>query len=255
MYVPQVSKALGIGLAFSPFLVSAAPALPNNFVKQAVPTGPGSVFLGSLTWYSQQPDLVLATISNNSTTNYAVLAKNNLFDNNYAFAPLSVATLSGTPVTLVGTRYPYPDINDKQFMDFPVGAVWERYFNMSGYIPPSPQIVTPTSQCFTISIPTRVETLDLDKAKDGQHLADLFLTNGISEVVVDSNPIHMNVTVQPGASKTVAIGAAQSLPAEPSGLILAPSQQTGSILDRLEDPSPDPPSVDTNAFQIGGTTS
>lgn len=246
---------LSTGFTSSPLLVSAAPAPANPIHKQAAPTGTGNVFLGSLTWYPQQPDFVLATISNNSTTNYAVLAKNNLFDDNFAYAPFSVSTLSGVPVALVGTRYPYPTIDDTQFKAFPVGAVWERYFNMSSYIPPSSQIRTSTSQCFTFSLPITVETLNLDMAKSGQHLADLFLGIGLTEVAVDSNPIHMNVTVQPstGTTAAAAAGATQSIPAEPSGVFLAPSEQTGSVINLLQNSNPDTSALGKNVFNIGAT--
>ncbi|KAI4120907.1 MAG: hypothetical protein LQ338_006680 [Usnochroma carphineum] len=253
MYISPLAEVLSIAVALAPLLVYAIPAPSKPASKQIAPSGLGNDFLGSLTWYSQQPDLVLATISNNSTTNYAILAKNNLFDDTNAYQPFSVTTLSGTPVTLVGTRYPYADIDDSQFRSFPVGAVWERYFNMSEYMPPSPLINAPASQCFIFSLPSKVETLNLDEAKPGQLLADLFLTYGIAQVTVDSNPIHMNVTVPPGTPTATALGATQSLPAEPSGLFFAPSQPTGSVTGLLQSKGSSS-SLDSNSFEIGGTS-
>ncbi|KAL8655456.1 MAG: hypothetical protein Q9210_000853 [Variospora velana] len=236
---------LSIASILTPLLVSAAPVAQ---LKQPVPTGPGSSFTGSLTWYHQQPDLVLASISNNSTTNYAILAKNNIFDDNYTYAPLQVQSLSGERVTLVGARHTYPEIEDSQFKSFPVGAVWERYLNMSDYMPPSPDIQTPMSQCFQFALAERVEGLNLDLATATQKLADLFLTNGLAQVAVESNPLHMNVTVAPGTPP--ATGTDQTLPPQPAGLILALIEQTGQITSLLDTNPEKPPAVPAT-FQIG----
>ncbi|KAL8721393.1 MAG: hypothetical protein Q9225_001908 [Loekoesia sp. 1 TL-2023] len=253
MYVLVSAKVLSIAIAFLPLCVVGAPAQPQPN-KQAAPTGPGNDFMGSLTWYPQQPELLLATVSNNSTVHYAILAKNNLFDDAHPFAPFQVSTLSGSPVTLVGNRWRYPGIDDTQFKDFAPGAVWQRYFNMSDYMPPSAQYETPTSECFSFSLPPTVEALDLDNASQGQHLADLFLSKGMVEVHVDANPIHMNVTVPPGTGTTPASGALQTLPAEPSGVILAPSEQTGSIINLLESPQGPTANLDGTTFEIGGSS-
>ncbi|KAI4197760.1 MAG: hypothetical protein LQ346_002920 [Caloplaca aetnensis] len=242
------AKLLSIAVTLSPLLTYAAPA--TQIMKQPAPAGIGNVFLGSLAWYPQQPELVLATISNNSTTNYAILAKNNLFDDRYPYSPMSVSTLSGTPVPLVGSRHPYPDIDDTQFKAFPVGAVWSRYFNMSEYIPASAEITVPTSQCFIFSLPKLVETLNLDVAKPGQHLADLFLTNGITQVTVESIPMHMNVTVIPGTGTTTAASPTQSIPVVSSGLILEPSAQPASIASLLEGTYDAGNALDDTSFQI-----
>lgn len=99
-----------------------------------------------------------------------------------------------------------------------------------------------------------MEALDLDNASQGQHLADLFLSKGIVEVHVDSNPIHMNVTVPPGTGTTSASGASQTLPAEPSGVILAPNEQTGSVINLLENPQSPPANLDGPTFEIGGSS-
>ncbi|KAL8732102.1 MAG: hypothetical protein Q9181_004080 [Wetmoreana brouardii] len=248
MYIPTLAKVLSTAIALTPLLAAASPVAQH---KQAPPTGSGQDFIGTLTWYAQQPDFVLATVSNNSTTHYAVLAKNNLFDDAYAFNPLIVTTLYGAPVTLVGRRYAYPSIEDNQFKDFPPGTVWERYFNMSDFMPPSSSIKTPTSQCHVFTLPPTVEALNLDNAKPGQKLADLFLSEGLTEVKVDSQPIHMNVTIAPSAATTTAAGSAQTIPAEPSGIFLAPSEQTGSPFSLLQAYQGDSPGVvDGATFQI-----
>ncbi|KAL8726733.1 MAG: hypothetical protein Q9166_006528 [cf. Caloplaca sp. 2 TL-2023] len=235
MYVPSVLKGLSTTTFLLPLLVSAAPAIPT---KQAAASGPGNQFLGSLMWYSQQPDLLLATISNNSTSHYALLTKNNLLDDSHPFNPLSVATLSRTPVALNGRRYPYPSIEDAQFRDFPPGSLWQRYFNMSEYIPPSNKIQAPESQCFIFQLPTLVEALAIDDSQNAQHLADIFLGQGLTSVEVASNPIHMNVTVSPATGTAAALAAAQTtIPAQPAGVFLLPEEQTGQVVSALQDPA------------------
>ncbi|KAL9595119.1 MAG: hypothetical protein Q9219_006636 [cf. Caloplaca sp. 3 TL-2023] len=255
MYVSvPTAMVLSIIGSFAPLSVHGAPAAPKPAQsqqqrKQAAPTGPGNDFIGSLTWYSQQPELVLASISNNSTVHYSILAKNNLFDDAHPTTPLMAATLAGQPVTLVGTRWSYPAVEDSQFKDFPPGSVWERYFNMSEYIPPSSQYKTPTSECFTFALPPTVEALNMDVASSGQGLADLFLSHGLTQVQVDSNPIHMNVTVAPSTGTTSASGPtpSQALVSQPSGIILAPNQQNGEIVN------PAQTSLD-QSFGSAGTT-
>ncbi|KAL8686999.1 MAG: hypothetical protein Q9218_006709 [Villophora microphyllina] len=257
---PCPLDAVGTAIVLSTSFVSSSPigaSRTNNIPKQIVPSGPGNDLMGSLMWYPQQPDFLLATVSNNSTTNYAVLAKNNLFDDAHPFNPFSVTTLSGTPVQLVGTRYGYQEITDSQFKFFPPGMVWERYFNMSDFMPPSSSISVPTSQCFAWQLPKAVEALNVDKATSGQGLADLYFSIGLDQVTLDSNPIHFNVTLSPGTPTTGPASAAQTIPAEPSGVFLAPAQQTGSIINLMEG-SLASTSASTlsngNTFEIGSST-
>ncbi|KAL8837785.1 MAG: hypothetical protein Q9170_002403 [Blastenia crenularia] len=255
MFTSVSAKVFSIAILSSPLCVLGAPV----HTKQAAPSGPGNDFMGSLTWYPQQPDLLLASISNNSTSKYAILAKNNLFDDAHPYAPLQVSSLSGAPVALVGSRWPYPTIEDSQFKTFEPGAVWQRYFNVSEYLPPSAQYKIPTSECFSWSLPSAVEALNIDNMRPDQHLADMFLTKGLTEVTVDSVPIHMNATVPPasatgatGATGTTATsGASESIPVEPSGIILAPAQQSGSVVGIIGDSSAELPSG--TIFQIGGS--
>ncbi|KAI4088677.1 MAG: hypothetical protein LQ348_003654 [Seirophora lacunosa] len=236
---------LSVASILTPLLVSAAPVAQ---LKQPVAKVPGSMFTGSLTWYPQQPELVLATISNNSTTNYAILAKNNLFDDVYTYDPLQVKSLSGEAVDLVGTRHNYPELADSQFKAFPVGAVWERYLKMSDYIPPSPELITNTSQCFNFALPASIDALNVDVAKPEQRLADLFFLQGLAQVPVESNPLHMNVTVSPGTPP--AAFTAQEIPTQPAGLILPPSEQNGSISSLLATTAQEPGPIPSTSFQI-----
>ncbi|KAI4234778.1 MAG: hypothetical protein L6R40_006657 [Gallowayella cf. fulva] len=231
MYCLPLTVLLSTTTLLLPTLVSGAPA--QAITKQPTPSGPGEQFLGSLTWYPQQPALLLATITNNSTTHYAILTKNNLFDDNHPYNPITVRTLSGAPVALRGTRYPYDHIEDAQFRDFPPGSAWERYFNMSDYMPPSRTIRAPESQCFSFQLPTLVEALALNDADEDQHLADIFLSQGLTNVEVASNPVHMNVTIAPGTPTAAALGAAVSIPAEPAGVFLPPDGQQVNVLQNI----------------------
>ncbi|KAL8974436.1 MAG: hypothetical protein Q9197_001342 [Variospora fuerteventurae] len=228
-----------------------ARALPSeeasDLATPLLPPVPGSSFVGSLTWDPRQPDLVLASISNNSTTNYLLLAKNNIFDNEHTYRPLRVKTLSGDPVPLIGGRHPYNRTEDSQFKDFPVGAVWQRYLNMSAYMPLSPDIQIPTSQCFQFALDETVTCLNYDVKKPIQTIPDLYLLNGFEQVPVESNPLHMNVTVAPGtppATMPPGTGPTPTAPSQSPGLILDLPAQTGSVT------RPEPPPGNAPTFEI-----
>ncbi|KAL8660668.1 MAG: hypothetical protein Q9202_006325 [Teloschistes flavicans] len=260
MYASMLVKAFSTAIVLCTAFVSSSPIAASSQTqpqtKQAAPSGPGNDFMGSLTWYPQQSEFLLATVSNNSTTNYAVLAKNNLFDDAYPFNPISVTTLYGTPVTLVGSRHGYSSIDDTQFRAFPPGMVWERYFNMSDYMPPSSSIKVPTSQCFQWQLPKTIEALNLDRATAGQGLADIYFSYGLTDVTVDSNPIHFNVTIAPGTPTAGAASAVQTIPAEPSGIYLKPAQQSGSIINLLQGTAADTAApLDGNTFEINSAVS
>ncbi|KAL8645994.1 MAG: hypothetical protein Q9226_007052 [Calogaya cf. arnoldii] len=234
MYWSTTVNIFGAFVALLPLFVSAAP------VAQPAPTGPGNVFLGSLTWYPQQPDLVLASVSNNSTAHYAILTKNNLFDDLHPYRPLQVSTLSGASVAIVGSRYPYPSIEDAQFRDFPPGTVWQRYFNMSAYMPPMPDVKVEESRCFSFQLPKTVDALIMDGMRPEQHLADIFLTKGLTQVTLESLPLHQNVTVLQGTPTVDALGAAQTIPAseQDAGVFLPPSVQTGNPVNIMQNLNP-----------------
>ncbi|KAL8993906.1 MAG: hypothetical protein Q9169_005997 [Polycauliona sp. 2 TL-2023] len=236
MYASSLVSVFGAAVGLLPPLVSSAPTTAH--VKRApAPTGSGTQFLGSLTWYPQQPDLILATVSNNSTAHYAILAKNNLFDDLHPYKPLQVIDQSGKSVAIVGSRHPYPNIEDAQFRDFPPGMVWERYLNMSAYMPPFPDIQSPESRCFGFQLPSSVEALVIDDTKPNQHLADIFLTQGITQVPLVSNPIHQNVTISPGEMIPDVVGmpSTQVTPTDqPAGVFLPTDVQSGQVINPLQ---------------------
>ncbi|KAL8866176.1 MAG: hypothetical protein Q9174_006454 [Haloplaca sp. 1 TL-2023] len=235
----SASWRLAILLSLS--YVSCAPLTssslsPRQFKSGATAEGP---FLGSLAWYPQQPDFLLATVSNNSTTNYGILAKNNLFDDDHPYNPLQVSSLTGGRMDLEGTRYSYDGIADAQFKNFPVGMVWQRYFNMSGYMPLQ-GYTTPTSKCFQFQLPAAVEGLNLDKRTGNQRIADLFFLNGLEQIPLVSNPIHYNVTVPAGDPVPDKLGDVEPIPTQSRGIYIPPSLQSGSVIDLLEGNPLDP---------------
>ncbi|KAI4269318.1 MAG: hypothetical protein LQ337_007355 [Flavoplaca oasis] len=250
MYISNLGKVFAAAVGLLPLFVSAAPSIPLS-KRQPAPAGPGNQFLGSLTWYPQQPELILATVSNNSTTHYALLSKNNLFDDLHPYRPLQAATTSGTPITLVGTRHPYPSIDDTQFKDFPPGTAWERYFNMSAYLPPFTDASGPESRCLSFQLPKIIDALAIDDTKPDLHLADIFLTQGLTQVELISTPVHYNVTVLPGTGTPTsdAPEAAQTGPtiSQAPGIFLPSSVQTGQPVNVLQGLTPTAPEFFINS--------
>ena len=242
MHAPTLTNVFSTAVALLPLLVSGAPV--TSLAKRQVTT-----LLGSLTWYPQQPDLVLATIRNTGGVHYAVLTKNNLFDDLYPYRPLTVTSLPGEAVSLVGSRFSYPSIDDSQFRDFPPGTIWERYFNMSQYMPSYPEIQGQESRCFSFRLPRDIEALVIDGAQAKPRLADLFLTQGLDRVMLASNPLHMNVTISQGngTANNGVPGARQPIPEQPAGVFLLQSEQTGAVVSTFQNLNP----ADTQPFIIG----
>ncbi|KAL8910271.1 MAG: hypothetical protein Q9171_004435 [Xanthocarpia ochracea] len=229
MHAPTLTNVFSTAVALLPLLVSGAPV--TSPAKRQVTT-----LLGSLTWYPQRPDLVLATVRNTGGVHYSILTKNNLFDDLYPYRPLTVTSLPGVPVPLVGTRFSYPSIDDSQFRDFPPGTIWERYFNMSQYMPSYPEIQGQESRCFSFQLPRDIEALVLEDPEAKPRLADLFLTQGLDRVSLASNPLHMNVTISRGngTADNGVPGARQPIPEQPAGVFLLQSQQTGAVVNTLQ---------------------
>ncbi|KAL8965213.1 MAG: hypothetical protein Q9183_003969, partial [Haloplaca sp. 2 TL-2023] len=224
MYASASSRLLRIAILLPLSCVLSAPLTSPDNAPSKRQIAPGSAFLGSLSWYPEQPEFLLATVSNNSTNNYGILAKNNLFDDEHPYNPLQLFTLTGGRIELEGTRWPYPEILDQQFKNFPIGMVWQRYFNMSGYMPVSDEFPTPTSKCFQWQLPETVEALNLDERTGNQRLADLFFLNGLKQVPLVSNPIHYNVTVPAGTPVPDELGDVEPIPTQSKGIYIPPSQ-------------------------------
>ncbi|KAL8927921.1 MAG: hypothetical protein Q9172_001147 [Xanthocarpia lactea] len=229
MHAPTLTNVFSTAVALLPLLVSGAPA--TSLAKRQE-----TQLLGSLTWYPQRPDLVLASIRNTSPVHLAILTKNNLFDDLYPYRPLAVFSLPGVNVQLVGTRFSYPSIDDSQFRDFPPGTIWERYFNMSQYMPSFPEVQGQESRCFSFRLPRDIEALVIDDAQAKPRLADLFLTQGLDRVSLASNPLHMNVTISQGngTANNGVPGAREAIPEQPAGVFLLQNEQTGQVVNTLQ---------------------
>ena len=149
--------------------------------------------------------LILVTIANNSTGNYSIEARNNLFDDANPYRPLQVKDMGGKGIILVGTQAVYGQLDDSAFVNIAPGSIWQRTLNMTEYLPPDATAIKAYSQCFSFSFPSgslfAVNTTDFVQA---ENLATGFLKGDSVDIFVEAPPLHMNVTVQPGARAAAA---------------------------------------------------
>lgn len=158
-----------------------------------------SQFVGTITPYGPDADgLIMVTIQNPSTGNYSVEARNNIFDDANPYQPLRVKTLAGKYVTLVGSSYPYGQTTDSAFVSMSPGAVWQREFNMTEYIPADPSLKIPTSECFTVSFPDGLFAVNTTNFVANENLATGFFGGASVQVFIQSSPLHLNITAMPG---------------------------------------------------------
>lgn len=158
---------------------------------------------GSLAFDGEET--IQVTIINNSNDNYTFPGTNNIFDrqNQFAYAPIGLTTLSGQKVTLNGTRYASPQLSDDVFQSVPPGVTWTRNLNMSEYLlgGRNPRGLTPATQpgeqslCFIASIPASFYGLDVTGIPSNEELASYYLQSGLKPVTVKSQPLHFNFTV------------------------------------------------------------
>ena len=155
--------------------------------------------------------LILVTIENNSTGNYSIEARNNLFDNLNPYRPLSVKTLAGQPVQLVGSSYPYGALTDAAFINFSPGSIWQRELNMTEYIPPDPTATKAYSACFSIAFISGISAVNTTDFQPDEDLATGFLSpNDNAEIFIEATPLHINITVAPGKGASAAAVAAST---------------------------------------------
>ena len=191
-------------------------------------------FNGTIAVDSDVTNIITITVANEGIHNYSILAKNNMFDNSHPFAPFTVQTSAGTPVTLAGTRFDYHTLSDSQFMSFPPATVWTRQFNVSEFLLPDAKLAVGASECFIISLPDYVPAILVDNMLPTQKLADLFFSEGLVEVPMESIPLHHNVSDPAGAStiQTLTYGATstggtalnETVPLQPAGSTSAQSK-------------------------------
>lgn len=155
--------------------------------------------------------LLMVTIENNSTGNYSFEARNNLFDNANPYQPLTVRTLAGTIVTLVGALYPYGELTDSAFITMSPGAIWQKELNMTEYIPFDPTLKIPTSECFSVSIPDGLFAVNTTDFVQGEDLATAFFKGDTVEIFVEAPALHLNITVLPGTNLQIASQTATSV--------------------------------------------
>lgn len=157
-----------------------------------------SQFSGTIVPHGNDGDgIILVTIQNESTGNYSIEARNNLFDDKNPYRPLTVKNLAGQRVALVGSLYPYPQISDEAFIPMNPAAIWQREFNMTEYMPPDPLLKVPTSQCFSISFTSGIFAVNTTDFVPGEQLATGFLGGNAVQINIKSPPIHLNITVEP----------------------------------------------------------
>ena len=141
--------------------------------------------VGSILHAGDEGDgLVVVTVENNSTSNFSIEARNNLFDTEYPWQPLNITNMAGAAVKLLGAQYAYGQLDDAAFVSMPAGAVWQRELNISSYLPPDDTITKPTSNCYTVAFPDGFWAIKTDDMPSGESLATEFLSPGASRVVV-----------------------------------------------------------------------
>ena len=163
--------------------------------------------------------VILVTVENNSTHNYSVEARNNLFDTYHPWQPMNITSMDGKAVSLVGAEYAYGQLDDSSFVTMPAGAVWQRALNITAYMPPDITITKPTSMCYYVTFPDGFWAIDSTGMPAGETLATEFLTPGASRLVdlyIVSNILHLNITTVPGTSASLSATSTAAIPIQPA---------------------------------------
>lgn len=166
----------------------------------------GQQLVGSILHIGVEGDgLIMVTVENNSTSNYSIEARNNLFDTLSPYQPMNVTNFAGELVSLVGAEYPYGLLTDASFVQLPAGAVWQRELNITAYMPADTTITKPTASCYYVTFPDGFWAINTTGMPSGENLATEFLTPGTSRLVdlyIASNILHLNITAVPANSMT-----------------------------------------------------
>ena len=163
--------------------------------------------------------IVLVTIANNSTGNYSIEARNNLFDDANPYQPLRVKNLAGAGITLLGKQAAYGPLTDSAFISMSPGSVWQKVLNMTEYIPPDPALLNPTSECFSLYFPDGLFAVNTTNFVADEDLATGFLKGNTADIFITATPLHINVTVMPGKQTAGAATTATIASQEPATLI------------------------------------
>ena len=173
--------------SFSARLLTIAACLASSTVAQLT---------GNLTY--DGAETIQLVIENDSQTNFTIPGTNTMFDqqNQMAYAPIRVTTLSGEPVTLNGSEYRPPTFSDEIFQGIPPGGSYTRNLNMSEYLLGGGMANGPLTtaltklECFIATLPSKVYALNI--TTDGPAL---YFTKGLMAVSIESLPLHFNFTV------------------------------------------------------------
>lgn len=153
---------------------------------------------GSLSYDGEETLQIL--IENSSESNLTFPGTNNLFDrqNLMAYAPITLTNLTGSPITLNGTRYAAPQLSDDVFQDIPAGGSYIRNLNVSQYLlngTSQGPTLTVASQCFIASLPPSVYGLNVTGITSGETIATYYLSKGLQTITIKSQPFHFNYSV------------------------------------------------------------
>ena len=176
--------------------------------------------------------IVTITVENNSTSNYSIEARNNLFDTYNPWQPVNITNLANKEVSLVGAEYQYGQLDDASFLPMPAGAIWQRELNLTAYMPPDTSITKPTSKCYYVTFPSGFWAINTSNMPAGKSLATQFLTPGANSLVdlyIDSNVLHTNITTVPASSTTLITATAAAIPQQPAADELLGTQTVGRL--------------------------
>ena len=175
--------------------------------------------------------IVLITLENNSTSNYSIGARNNLFDTYNPWQPMNVTNIAGKQVTLVGAEYSYGLLDDASFVPMPAGAQWQRELNITSYMPADATITQPTSNCYYVAFPNGFWAINTTDMPEGENLATQFLTPGANrlvDLIIVSNVLHLNVTTVPAGPATL-VAATAAIPQQPAPAEMLGTQTVGTL--------------------------
>lgn len=190
----------------------------------------GQQLYGSIVHKGEEGNgVVIITVENNSTANFSIEARNNLFDMDNPWQPMNVTNLAGTEISLVGAEYSYGKLDDGAFVSMPAGAVWQRELNLTAYMPPDTTTTKPTTKCYYVSFPNGFWAINTSNMPQGEDLATQFLTPGANRLVdlpVVSNVLHLNISTLPASPATL-IATTQAIPEEPAPTEVLGTQTIG----------------------------
>ena len=194
--------------------------------------------------------LVTITVENNSTNNYSIEARNNLFDNYNPWQPVNITNLANKEISLVGAEYQYGQLDDASFVPMPAGSIWQRKLNLTAYMPPDTTITQPTSKCYYVTFPSGFWAINTSNMPAGKSLASQFLSPGGSSLVdlyINSNVLHTNITTIPASPATL-IATAAAIPQQPAAAELLGTQTVAPLAIQTDGTSID-------EYIVGGTLS